>query len=916
MDRTNHEDDGDHQQDQPGEFLLLVVEPAALVVVGPETDGQHLVVHPVHRLLDGAVGQLVGTDEIKAHRDRVGLVLLADGQARAVLGDAPRLGELHLVVGIHRHGGIVDVPEIQLVLGRGNEAHADIFPVVREGAQGRIVERRLEGGVVGVGTDAPGAERLEIIAQVELRPGSVGVIHSPNLGLGDAAVGPQVLDQPLGVVGELIVVVAREVDGVGLGVRADVVVEIAVVDARDGPVGPAEVGGYRDDVALDARGQPGALVFGFEPDRDGAVVVGRDACFENVDLVEVGEVVLHTAHHLVELLDRAALGHAGADGELRTGRLAVEVGVVHGLVEKAEGGAEDLVHRALVVGIGLPAHDLVEHDLVGLERSAVLVAELAGQQAGGDAEQGDEQHPVDPAVAQAPADVAAVGGAAPRQAAQPARPARRRPRRLHRKVFQQRRHEEVGHQQRHAEVDHDHPGEVRQVGPLLLGHQQDDEQRRDRGHHGAEQRGEDPAVAAAGIVVDHHDAVVDDDAQRHRHAGEGVDVDLEPQEIVERDRDQQVDRQGHGDHQHIAPRARHHEHEHQQDQQAERRAEINPVQFVRDVFRVVVGHGDADFLREAPLEFGDAVFDILHHAEQVGVGAHLHRQGQHVEAVDAVVGVRQGFLVAEGGEIAQVNHAPVHPRHGDLRHPGLLGAGVCPRAAQAHAVGLPAALRHSDDLLGIVVRERAADLVRGDPGGSRLVGVEGDHPLERRLAVETHAAHPVHDGERIEEFPLHEIRDLLRRQGAADVVGDGRLGLLAAGIERDGRVGTAVREFRIEVADLRGHFEADGLDVGAARGADGHGPAAVARDAAGGLHGADRGEHALQLGGHLRLHDARGGAGIAVTDRDVARGRRGGILYLEPREAGDAHHGRHRHQQQHREGGYAPPLRHQPRRRL
>ena len=912
MDRADHEDDRDHQQDQPGVLLLGVVEPPAPVVVAAEADREHLGVHPVHGLVDQFVGELVGADEVEAHRQGVGLVLLADRQARAVLGDAARLGELHLVVRVHAHGRVVDVPEVQLVLGRGDEAHADVFPVVREGAQGRVVERRLERRVIGVGTDAPGAQRLEIIAQVELRPGTVAVFRAPDLGLGDAAVGLEPLDQPLGIAGELVVVVARQVDGVGLAVRADVVVEVAVVDAGDAPVGPAEIGGHRDDVPLDARRQPGAFVFGLEPDRDRAVVVGGDAGLEHVDLVEVRQVVLHAAHHLVELLDGAALRHARPDAQLRAGRLAVEVRAAHRLVEQAEGGAEDLVHRALVVGIGPPAHDLVEHHLVFLERDALLLlAELAGQQAGRDAEQGHQHHPVHPAVAQAPADVAAVGGAAARQAAQPPRRARRRPRHRHREIIQQRRHEQVGDQQRHAEVDHDHPDEIRQVGLLLLGHQQDHEQRRDRGHHGAEQRGEHPPVAAARVVVDHHDAVVDDDAQRHGHARERVDMDLQPQEEVQRDRDEQVDRERDRDHQHVAPRARHHEHEQQQDQQAEKRAEIDLVQLVGDVLRIIVGHGDADLLRESLLELGEALLHILHHPEQVGVGRHLHRQGQHVESVDAVVRPRQRLLVAEGREVSQVHHAPVHPRHGDLRHPPLLRAGVGSGAAQPYAVGLAAGLRHADDLLRVVIGEGRADLGRRDAARGGLVGVEGDDPLEGRLSVEAHAAHPLHDGERVEQLPLHEVGDLLGGQRAADAVGDGGLGLLAPRIQRDGGVGAAFRQLGVDVADLRGHLEADGLQVGAPGGAHGHGAAAVARDAARGLHGADRRERALQLGGHLRLHDARRGAGVAEADGDVARRGGRGILHLQPREAGDADHGRHRHEQQHRERRYAPPLRHQ-----
>ena len=145
MDGQYHGDDRDHQQDQPGELLLAVVIPAASLVTRTETDRQHAPVHPVHGLLNHPVRELIGTDEVKAHRDRVRLVLLPDGHARAVLRDAPHPGELHLMVRIHGHGRIIDVPEVQRILFRRHEPHVHIASVIRKAGQHGVVQRRLQG---------------------------------------------------------------------------------------------------------------------------------------------------------------------------------------------------------------------------------------------------------------------------------------------------------------------------------------------------------------------------------------------------------------------------------------------------------------------------------------------------------------------------------------------------------------------------------------------------------------------------------------------------------------------------------------------------------------------------------------------------------------------------------------------------
>ena len=71
MDRTDHKNDCNHQQDQPGILLLVVIVPSAPLIARMETQRQYTPVHPVHRLLYDVFRLLIGPDEVETDRDPV-----------------------------------------------------------------------------------------------------------------------------------------------------------------------------------------------------------------------------------------------------------------------------------------------------------------------------------------------------------------------------------------------------------------------------------------------------------------------------------------------------------------------------------------------------------------------------------------------------------------------------------------------------------------------------------------------------------------------------------------------------------------------------------------------------------------------------------------------------------------------------
>ena len=141
----------------------------------------------------------------------------------------------------------------------------------------------------------------------------------------------------------------------------------------------------------------------------------------------------------------------------------------------------------------------------------------------------------------------------------------------------------------------------------------------------------------AGIMVHHHDGIVDDDSQRHRDSGKGVDVDFQAHKPVQANGNEDIYRKGDGHHDHIAPRPVDKEGKDQQYEQAEQGTDINLVELAADVFRRIVVDLYAYLLREVLPKLIHLVFYIPDHGDKVCIPADSHRKVKGIEPVDAEI---------------------------------------------------------------------------------------------------------------------------------------------------------------------------------------------------------------------------------------------------------------------------------------
>ncbi len=282
-------------------------------------------------------------------------------------------------------------------------------------------------------------------------------------------------------------------------------------------------------------------------------------------------------------------------------------------------------------------HDLVVEFRTSAGRLSLFGFDLFRQQERGDAESPDQGHDEQPAVAPAPADKPGVG---PRDADGQSAPFDRGDRHaaFERELVEQRRYEEQRHDQRNDEVDDDYQREIGQVGLLFFGEQPDDPQCSDRGEQRPEDRDEDAPVAIIAVMVDHDDRRVDDNAQRHGDTGQRVDVDVQIQEVVEDDCHEDIDCERDGDDEQVVEIPADEVDEQHQDRYAEKRAEIDFVQFARNVFRCVVGERRGDARREGGLQALHLLFDVFCHPQHIGGGFAADGEGDRVESVDAEIG--------------------------------------------------------------------------------------------------------------------------------------------------------------------------------------------------------------------------------------------------------------------------------------
>ena len=485
--------------------------------------------------------------------------------------------------------------------------------------------------------------------------------------------------------------------------------------------------------------------------------------------------MLHRLHHLVELLHRAALRHSGVDAQGRTAGFTVEIGPVHRFVEKGETSAQNLVDHLAVGTVGLPF-------------------EVFGYQAGRYAERKHEDEDEEPAVPQAEVDVRGVTPVPARDASQAALPPGTGTAEIHREIIQQGGHEEICDQQRNAEVDDYGKGEFRQAELFLLRQEENHHQGGNRGQHGAQQGREHAAVVVAGIVVHHHDGVVDDDSERYRDPGEGVDVDFQAHQPVQAHGDEYVHRKGDGHHEHISPRAVDKEGEDQEYEQAEQGAHINLVELAAYVFRRVVIDHYAYLLGKVRPEFLNLLLDLPDHGDEVGIPAHPHCKIEGIEAVDAEVTRRKGFLVAELGYLAEPHDSSVHVLDRNFRHIRQVFA------PEFHRKALIPGRNQSKQALVISLSEGQGNLVRTYSQAPGEFIVKAYDPFIRGVAVEIDILDSLDGGEGIYQGLLHKVRNVLGRKAAEYVEGNGSGTLSAGGTQGDGGIGAGLGQGGVYVS--------------------------------------------------------------------------------------------------------------------
>ena len=409
-------------------------------------------------------------------------------------------------------------------------------------------------------------------------------------------------------------------------------------------------------------------------------------------------------------------------------------------------------------------------------------------------------------------------------------------------------------------------------------------------------------------MIDHDDRRVDDDPQRDRDPGERINMDIQPEQVVKDHGDQDIDHERRHDNQQIAEIPADQIDEQQQDGDAEQRADVDFMQFPRDVLRSVVGQRRGQFIWEGGLKALHLRLDRRGDLQDIRVRIADHREVDRIEAVDAEIARRERFAPARRGEIAQVVDAAVAARDGNLPEiePGTVSE--LQHDAPLAAVGLRER-RHTDHVAAEIILECQGKIRGRDPGGLHCLGEERDDPFEGGDTRQHDPPDPLDLRQRGRDVGLHILFDAFGGQVGLDRI-DQRLGFAAAGGgERNIGIGNFLRQLAIEIPDRRRDFETGGFHVRSLTECDRD--IAVALGRAGGDVLAPRdGRHgAFDTRGGALLDQARRGVRPGEIDVDPSPGLRRRILDIEHGQHGRPDDRQRRHDQQHRKCGDAPPRR-------
>ena len=256
-------------------------------------------------------------------------------------------------------------------------------------------------------------------------------------------------------------------------------------------------------------------------------------------------------------------------------------------------------------------------------------------------------------------------------------------------------------------------------------------------------------------------------------------MDVQPEQVIENHGDQDIDHERYRDDQQVAEIPADQIDEQQQDGYAEQRAEVDFMQFPRDVLRSVVGQRRGQFGREGGLKALHLRLDRRGDLKDVRVRLADHREVDRIEAVDAEIARRERFAPACSGEIAQVVDAAVAVRDGNLPEvePGTVAE--LQYDAPLAAVGLRER-RHPDHVAAEIIPECQGEIRGRDPGGLHCLGVERDDPFEGGDTRQHDPPDPLDLRQRGRDVGRHILFDAFGGQVGLDRI-DQRLGFAAAG---------------------------------------------------------------------------------------------------------------------------------------
>ena len=407
-------------------------------------------------------------------------------------------------------------------------------------------------------------------------------------------------------------------------------------------------------------------------------------------------------------------------------------------------------------------------------------------------------------------------------------------------------------------------------------------------------------------MIDHDDRSIDDNPQRDGNSGQRIEVNLEVQQIVKDAGDKNVRRQSNRDDKQVTELPADDIDEQQQNQDRKHRTEYDFMQLVFDILRRVVGQRSGKALRESLLQFMHPLFDLIGEFDRIDVLIRGDRQVDRIQPVDSEIERRELFLVDHRSHIAQQNDPAV-----DILDRNRLEIDLLAAVTQEHRN----LLRHtvmiqfrnvSYDILACHSRLYGGyKLVKFYAVRGQFIRIETDLHIIRRSPREFHLAHPLYQGQLLDNVLFGITLYLLRGNARIERIGQNRIDLLSRRGCRQGGIRDSLGQFRVEMPHLGSDFEPYRIDVYMLLKQNIHTAAPLICDRIDMRHTLYRHEQPFDFRGDLRLdHPSRCVVPTVVhADPLLFPGWR--ILYVQQRHDTRTDHHQHEYDQDNRERGYA-----------